>query len=354
MHPNPRRVIPVILLVAAAGFAYWYFYARAAADTGALTASGTIEAVQVVVSPELGGRVTAVHVEEGAAVRAGEVLVQFDTALLEAQREQAAAALAGAQAGNAAARAALDAALASYKLLRAGPSAEQLAVAQTVVDRAALTADAAQQAYEALPEAARETSQGRSLKQQWDQALAALANAQAQYDLAAAGARPEQLAAAQAQVEAAQAQVDAAQAQVEAARAALGVLDVQISKLTLTAPMDGVVLSRAVQPGEVASPGAALLVLGQVDDLTITVYAPTDRYGNIRLGQAARVSVDSFPGEAFAATVVRIADQFEFTPRNVQTAEGRRSTVFAIRLSIDNRDGNLKPGMPADVVFSDQ
>ena len=61
--------------------------------------------------------------------------------------------------------------------------------------------------------------------------------------------------------------------------------------------------------------------------------------------------MDSFPGQQFAATVTHIADRAEFTPRNVQTAEGRRSTVFAVRLSIDNPDGQLKPGMPADVDF---
>jgi HlyD family secretion protein len=64
------------------------------------------------------------------------------------------------------------------------------------------------------------------------------------------------------------------------------------------------------------------------------------------------VSVDSYPGETFDASVTRIADQAEFTPRNVQTAEGRRTTVFAVELSIDNTDGKLHPGMPADVKFN--
>jgi HlyD family secretion protein len=83
----------------------------------------------------------------------------------------------------------------------------------------------------------------------------------------------------------------------------------------------------------------------------MTVYVPEDRYGRIQLGQQAAITVDSFPGESFSGTVQRIAEQAEFTPRNVQTAEGRASTVFAVELSIANESGKLKPGMPADVDF---
>jgi RND family efflux transporter MFP subunit len=228
------------------------------------------------------------------------------------------------------------------------------------VDKAQLAVAALQDAYDDLHKDSKETASARELKHQLDQAQATLDNAQAQYDLLAAGARSEQLTAAEAQVNAAQAQADVAQAQVnvtqgqvDAARAAIEVLNVQIAKLTLKAPAAGVILARAIEPGEVASPGATLLIIGQLDELTLTVYAPEDRYGSITLGQAATVSVDSFSGEKFTATVAHIADQFEFTPRNVQTADGRKTTVFAVRLTVDNPEGKLKPGMPADVTFGD-
>jgi len=352
MHPNPRRIIPIILLLGIIATAVWYFVSRpAAAADGALAASGTIEAVTITISPELGGRVAAVNAAEGQAVAAGEVLVQFDASLLEAQQAQAEAALAAAQVSQAAASFQAEAAQANYDLLLAGPSEEQLAVAQTVVDRARAALETAQDAYDALPEAAQDTPDGIALAGQVDAAEAGLANAEAQYDLSAAGARPEQLAAAEAQLNAAGAQAAMAAAQAQVAQAAVEVIAVQIAKLTITAPADGVVLSRAIEPGEVAVPGAALLVLGRLDDLTITVYVPEDRYGVLRQGQAAQVSVDSYPGRVFAAAVSHIADHAEFTPRNVQTAEGRQSTVFAIKLTLDNADGALKPGMPADVVF---
>jgi multidrug resistance efflux pump len=152
----------------------------------------------------------------------------------------------------------------------------------------------------------------------------------------------------------AQAASDQAHLAVTQAQAQLALLDVQISKLTINAPSDGVILDRVVQPGEVVSPGTAALTLGRLDNLTITVYVPEDRYGEVSLGQSADVTVDSFPGVTFTATVVHIADQAEFTPRNVQTTEGRQSTVYAIKLQVQDPEGKLRPGMPADVTFDVQ
>ena len=97
--------------------------------------------------------------------------------------------------------------------------------------------------------------------------------------------------------------------------------------------------------------GASAFVLGKLNTLQITVYVPEDTYGRVKLGQTAKMTVDSYPGVSFTALVVHIADQAEFTPRNVQTAEGRRTTVYAIKLDVPNPDGKLKPGMPADVTF---
>lgn len=119
------------------------------------------------------------------------------------------------------------------------------------------------------------------------------------------------------------------------------------------APIAGVVLYRNVEPGEVVAAGAPLITLINPDELTLTVYVPEDRYGQIALGQSYPVTVDSFPGEIFSATVTHVADQAEFTPRNVQTTDSRKNTVFAIKLDLPQAEGKLKPGMPADVQFGD-
>ncbi len=138
---------------------------------------------------------------------------------------------------------------------------------------------------------------------------------------------------------------------VNQAEANVKLLDAQIAKLTIVAPADGTILLRNVEPGEVVNPGSNVLSLGQLTHLTITVYISEDRYGEVSLGQALDVKIDSFPADTFTASVINISDKAEFTPRNVQTTDGRKSTVFAIKLSVANPDGKLKPGMPADVTF---
>lgn len=157
--------------------------------------------------------------------------------------------------------------------------------------------------------------------------------------------------AAQKAVEQAEAALAQARTAIGQAEANLTVLDAQIRKLTVFAPADGTILTRNVQPGEVVNPGAVALTLADLSDLTLTVYVPEDRYGEVSLGQVVEVTVDSFPGQVFRAVVVQIADRAEFTPRNVQTVEGRKTTVFAVKLRLDDPQGKLKPGMPADVTF---
>jgi len=148
----------------------------------------------------------------------------------------------------------------------------------------------------------------------------------------------------------AQAAADQSQNAIAQAQANLDLIDAQIEKLVVFAPLDSVVLTRNVEPGEFVQPGAVALTMADITNLTITVYVPEDRYGQISLGQAADVSVDSFPDLTFTATVIHIADQAEFTPRNVQTVEGRSATFYAIKLKVEDPDGKLKIGMPADVV----
>jgi HlyD family secretion protein len=175
--------------------------------------------------------------------------------------------------------------------------------------------------------------------------------AQSQFDIAAAS-----VGLARAQVEglkmgATVEQIAAARAQVEMARAAVETLRVQAEKYTLTAPISGLVLERPVQVGEVAMPGAPQMTLGDLDNLTLTVYVAEDQLGQVGLGQPVSVTVDAYPGRAFMGTVTFIASQAEFTPKNVQTKEERVSMVFAVKVRLPNPDHALKPGMPADAVI---
>ena len=149
----------------------------------------------------------------------------------------------------------------------------------------------------------------------------------------------------------AEAAYEQSQKGVAQAQANLDLLEAQLAKLSVHSPMAGVILTRNIEPGEYVQPGGAALTMGDLKGLTITVYVPEDRYGQIHVGQAASVVVDSFAGVQFPGQVSTISDQAEFTPRNVQTVEGRSSTVYAIKLTVTDPQGKLKPGMPADVTF---
>ena len=229
--------------------------------------------------------------------------------------------------------------------------------AQSQFDAAKAELESAQLEYDRIltTQAAQDVLEARArltvAQERYDSALDYLRSLQTgehSLQVQAAQAAVEQ---AQAQLEQAQAAARQAQTAVEQAQAQVALVQAQVDELTVRASVDGVVLARDVEPGEVLLPGSAALVIGEVGSLHITVYLPEDRYGEVRLGQEARVSVDSFPGETFSATVTRIADKAEYTPRNVQTAEGRRTTVFAVELRLTDPSGRLKPGMPADVVF---
>jgi multidrug resistance efflux pump len=150
----------------------------------------------------------------------------------------------------------------------------------------------------------------------------------------------------------AQSRVSQAQTAIDQAQAALDLINIQLKKLIIAAPLAGKVLARNIEPGEVIQAGASALTLGDLDNLTITVYIPENRYGEVSLGDKAQVIVDSFPDQSFIGTVTRIANKAEFTPRNVQTTEGRSSTVYAIQLEVEDPNGLLIPGMPADVTFT--
>jgi HlyD family secretion protein len=235
--------------------------------------------------------------------------------------------------------------------------AEMRDEAQSAFDAAKAEVEAAQEDYDALmsEEEAADILEGR----------ARLAVAQERYDTAVdrynalltgedslrVQAAVKALNQAETNLAQADAKLSQAQAAVEQAQAQIDLIDVQIEKLTVSAAVRGVVLSRNIEPGEVVAVGAAAMTIGQLDKLSITVYVPEDRYGEIVLGQEAEVTVDSFPNQTFNATVIRIADEAEFTPRNVQTDEGRRTTVFAVKLMVDDPGDKLKPGMPADVIF---
>lgn len=444
-----RRAIPIgLIVVVVAIFAWWYFGPNKNGEesNSLITASGTIEATQVTLSPEIGGQVVEVLAQAGELVKSGSSLIKIDDHLLRAQFEQAVSAVQLAQANFdyiasgptseerqvAISAAELELIAARQKLNELNNTAnlsikqveQNIATLEKVIEnaeekveyfnsvayqidlefaraQAALAERELEKVNELFepwidepeddPRRAELLAQKSTAQHQYDSAIRKLDSlegngykielalaesdlslAQAQledalnrYEKIKDGPDPNDIALAEAQITLAEAHLQAAlsepsreqlavsQAQLDSARSALNVIQVQIDKLQLTAPMDGIILSRSVEPGEVVLPGASLMTLANLDDLSMTVYVPEDRYGAIRIGQVVEVTTDSFPTEKFTGVVAYIADEAEFTPRNVQTSEGRRTTVFAVQLKISNPQSKLKPGMPADVIFKE-
>jgi len=187
-------------------------------------------------------------------------------------------------------------------------------------------------------------AQPQAMRTTADEALNAQAQVDAQVELAQvqveameSGATPEQLAAIEARVAQAQTGLDA--------------LLQQRQMLALTAPINGIVLDVTMLPGEVAAAGATLLTIADLNELTLTVYVPQNRLGQVYIDQPVAITINSFPDRTFEGHVSRIADRAEFTPRNVATQEERVNLVFAVEITVINQDGALKPGMPTDVVI---
>lgn len=439
---RPPFVVIALVIVALLAGAY-YFYNITRPVTTALTASGTVEATEILIAPEVSGKVAEVLVNEGDIVQAGDLLFRLNDSLPLAQRNVSTAALETAKAAVQTADAAVASAQAQYDLTLTAAQTEQktnrsadwvatqpaefnqpawyfekteqVAAAQTevqadqaalgiaqgkvasVIEKAAsgdfLAAEkrlmSARTAFEVAQNvlnltASTDLNLKDSAQQTYDDTVLELASAQKAYNDAITTTGAADVLTARADLRVAQERYDAAQdglrvfqtgdlslkvvaAQknldqtkaaagqakmaVQQAEANLALIDTQIDKLTISAPAAGIILTRAVEPGEVVMPASGLLTMARLSDLTITVYIPEDHYGEISLGQTANMTVDSFPGENFVATVVHISGKAEFTPRNVQTVAGRKTTVFAIKLNLADASGKLKPGMPADVLF---
>ncbi len=355
-------VILIVVLLISTGI-WWLVSSGSAEVSSDILASGFIEARDVAVAFEAGGRIVEIAAEEGDRVEAGMPLVKLDDSLLQAQRQQAEAAVR-------IARAALEQAVASRNQAEVSANATRkiwenaldvlanpleldarIVAAQGELDRA--TVDLARVNDLRLPdywqrraaETRRDVAQNVLdnlvlIKNDPQEIKAVEANASAAYQAAVAAKAV------------ADKGVKLAESQVEQSEASLAVIKVQLSKLTFFAPISGVLAARDAEVGEIARPGASILTITEVDKVTLTAYVPESKLGLVKLGQRALVSVDSYPGDRFPGSRVYISPEAQFTPKNVQLKEEREKTVFAVKISLANPDQKLKPGMPADVRIS--
>lgn len=305
-------------------------------DTAAPRASGYVEATEVRVASEVGGRVLALEVAEGDRIAAGAIVARIDTADTELALRRAEADRAQAEA--------------QLALLRAGSRPEDLRQASAQVQSAQADARGAEaelaaaaadlDRFEGLLQAnAGSVKQRDDARTRRDIAAARLRGAQERAQAAAgalarlrAGARPQE--------------IDAARARVSAVEAQIASLQKNAGDAVVKAPVSGIVTAKLVDAGEMAAPRTALAVITDLDHAWANVYVDERLVPALKIGQAATIVTDA--GQRLAGTITFISPKAEFTPRNVQTADERSKLVYRVKITADNTAGILKPGMPVE------
>jgi HlyD family secretion protein len=309
--------------------------------------SAVIEGTEADVSSRLMARIQSIAVEEGDAVKAGDVLVKLDCAEPQSLLQAASARLLAAEHQAEAARAQVEAALGSANAAAAGINAagaqrQALQSTQEVTNRQVKRID-------------RLATEGGATASDLERAAAQADQLAKQVD-----ALDSQLNAARGQARAAKAQAQAAKAQAEAAVNAIGaaqadVLRAQslVDECNIEAPIDGFVETRAFEPLEVVLPGSKILSLVRIDRVEATFYLPNRELAAAKAGMAVTAIADAHPGKIFSGKVERVAAQAEFTPRNVQTRDDRDRLVYAVTAVFENAAGELRPGMPVEITVGE-
>ncbi len=284
-------------------------------------------------------------------VDAAQSALDYARADLEAEQRRASSQdFVAAEARLAAAQGAYTTVQATYAQAKSAGSNTLLTAAQERLDAAKAELDAARLDYEHMLTSAAAESVVMA-RARVAVARATLDNARDALLRLQTGDDSPQVTAARAAVAAAEAAVGQAEAGRAQAVQALRLAEAALERTAVAAPADGVVLARNLEAGEIAVAGGTVMRVAPLDTLELVVYLPEDRYGRVLLGDRVSLTVDSYPAQAFGGTVVHIADEAEFTPRNVQTEAGRKATVYAVKIAVANPGHLLKPGMPADVTF---
>lgn len=379
-------VVVIIAVVVVAGYGIRERVLRLS-DHDRLWFSGNIELTEARLGFKRAGRLEQRFVDEGDTVASGTVIARLDTAELESQRERARASVVIAEARLGmldketrlaeetlsstldSRRAELGQAEAALAELLSGSRKEEIADAQAASERASTERDLAQSDWDRVRElftaSSVSASERDAARTRFMAAQALLDQAKQKFALVREGTRSERIDAARALVEKAKAGVRAAQtlrlevdlkklerpvreADLEKARADLAVIETQLDDSLITAPMDGVVLTKSAEPGEILAAGTPVLTLGDMDHPWVRAYVGEPDLGRVKLGDRVQVKTDSRPGKVYDGTLTFIASDAEFTPKQIQTREERTRFVYRVKISLPNPEHELKLNMPVE------
>jgi HlyD family secretion protein len=382
---STRRWPLLAILISSTAFSACSWWHRGAQES--LKLYGNIELTQVDMAFKIPGKLARLDVDEGDVVRQGMVLASLDKLQLESQRDRDQAALVAADsqipqlqtsierqkltlAGETELRRAqLAQAEAILQQLLAGSRPQEIEQAQALVEELRSQHQQAQQDWERAQVLYKNddisTAQFDQYRSRFDATAAALKQAEQRLALVIEGPRKEEIEAGRAQVAQARAnlqlteasglelkrmeqELETRRAQVEQARAQVAVVDAQLADSVALAPVNGVVLVKSAEAGEVLAAGTTFLSIGEMDHPWLRAYIGEQDLGRVKLGAKVKVTTDSFPGKVYWGRVTFISSEAEFTPKQIQTPEERVKLVYRVKIEVENPQQELKLNMPVE------
>jgi HlyD family secretion protein len=384
---NKLLIGALAILVVGGATAFEFFHISKDSTADRLTFSGNIELEQIDVAFKVSGRLVERTVNEGDRVQKGMLLARLDDEQLLGQRKQQEAALRSSDALMREAETSLElqkrtleadlevrkaevrSAEAHLKDLREGSRPEEIQEAVDVVGGAQAQFQRAKEDYERAQRLQKNDdiplSQLESSRTHFESGQATLQQAQEHLKLLKAGSRPETIEGAEAQlarargalnegianelqVQRSEEEVAVRAAEIDRSKAQIAVIDAQLKDMNVTSPLDGIVLVKSAEIGEILAPGSPVMTVGDIEHPWLRAYVSERDLGKIKIGAPVQVTTDSFPGRVYPGHVSFISSEAEFTPKQIQSKEGRVRLVYRIKIAIENSRRELKSNMPAD------
>jgi HlyD family secretion protein len=384
---NKLLIGALAILVAGGATAFEFFHVSNDAAADRLKFSGNIELEQIDVAFKVAGRLVARTVNEGDRVTKGMILARLDDEQLLGQRKQQEAALRSSealmresetslelekrtlQADLEVRRAEVRSAEAHLRDLRQGSRPEEIQEATEVVGGAQAEFQRANEDYQRAQRLQKNDdiplSQVELARTRYETGQATLRQAQQHLKLLNAGSRPETIEGAEAQlarargslnegianelqVQRSEQEVAVRAAEIDRSKAQIAVIDAQVKDMEVASPLDGIVLVKSAEIGEILAPGAPVMTVGDIEHPWLRAYVSERDLGKIKIGAPVKVSTDSFPGTVYPGHVSFISSEAEFTPKQIQSKEGRVRLVYRIKIAVENSRRELKSNMPAD------
>jgi HlyD family secretion protein len=382
-----KRILIILALVAVAVAGVYTYRGANRTPENRIVVSGNIELTEVNIAFKTAGKLIERTVDEGDTVKKGQVIARLDRDQLVAQREREVAGLESSQSQLAQAKTSLEwekdtlaadieqrsADLHSNEArlaeLKNGARPQEKLDAQAAVDSAQSEVERSKKDWERAQVLHRDddisTAQFDQYRNRWETAVAALNSAKERQNLVLAGPRVEVINAQQAMVERMRGALKMAQAnalemkrreqelttraaEIARSRASIAMIDSQLADTIATSPVDGVVLVKSADPGEVLSAGTTVVTVGDIEHPWLRGYIDETDLGKVKLGSPVHVTTDSYKGKSYTGRVSFISSEAEFTPKQIQTQQERVKLVYRIKIDLDNSSRELKSNMPAD------